>query len=289
MKDRLASSTGIRKIVERHGFRFSKSLGQNFLKDPAVVDRIVEGAEVHQEDIVIEIGPGIGVMTDRIAEQAGHVLAVEIDKALLPILEETLAHHQNVTVVNADILKLDLHALKSEHFPDQFPKIIANLPYYITTPIIMKFLESGLPFESMTVMMQKEVAQRMMADSGNKTYGALTVMVQYYCEVDPIFEVPKGSFVPEPKVTSTVVRLTPHSEPPVELLDQKMFSRTVKAAFSTRRKTLLNALSNDFDKAWVRRALEAADVDSGLRAERLDIQTFGRLANAFETTRKTSE
>lgn len=289
MKDELASSSRIRDVIARHGFRFSKSLGQNFLRDASVVERIVDSAELTPEDVVIEIGPGIGVMTDKLAQQAGRVLAVEIDQALFPILEETLAHHDNVTLIHADVLKLDLEQLKAEYFPDRSPKIVANLPYYITTPIIMKFLESPMVFSAMVVMMQKEVAQRMVAPPGGKIYGALSVMVQYHTRVRSVLEVPRGAFVPEPKVLSTVLRLDPHETAPVALEDRAMFSRTVKAAFSTRRKTLYNALSNDFDKPWVQRALEASGIDPGLRAEKLDMESFGRLANAFAKTKRAPE
>lgn len=289
MKDKLASSRIIREVTTKHGFRFTKSLGQNFLKDENVVDRIVDSAHLSKEDVVLEIGPGIGVMTDKMAEQAGKVVAVEIDSKLIPILDETLAHHDNVVVVNSDILKTDLEVLRQAYFSHRRPKIIANLPYYITTPIIMMFLESGFDFESMTVMMQKEVADRIIAPPGGKTYGALSVMVQYHTQVERVLEVPKGAFVPEPGVQSVVLRLSRHEEPIVSVASQGMFSRTVKGAFSTRRKTLLNALSNEFPKEQVREALALAEVDPGLRAEKLDIKAFADLANAFNTIEKSSQ
>lgn len=286
--NKLSSSQTIRKVVSKYGFRFTKSLGQNFLKDESVVDGIVDSAALVSDDIVIEIGPGIGVMTDKIAHQAGQVIAVEIDQKLIPILDDTLAHHQNVIVLNQDILKTDLKELREKYFPDRRPKIIANLPYYITTPIIMMFLESGFCFDSMTVMMQKEVAQRIVSDPGNKTYGALSVTVQYYTEVEKVMDVPRGAFVPEPNVESMVLRLKPHKKPVVEVDDPEMFLKTVKAAFSTRRKTLLNALSNNYPKDTVREALEIAGIDPGLRAEKLDIEAFAKLANAFEQIKKSS-
>ncbi len=288
MMNRLSSSQTIRDVVKKYGFRFTKSLGQNFLKDESVVDSIVDSAELTAEEVVLEIGPGIGVMTDKIAEQAGKVIAVEIDQKLIPILEETMAHHENIILINKDILKIDLKELKEEYFPNQRPKIIANLPYYITTPIIMMFLESGFEFDSMTVMMQKEVAQRIAADPGNKTYGALSVMVQYYTQVEKVMDVPRGSFVPEPDVESMVLRLRPHETPIVEIDSHEMFRKTVKAGFSTRRKTLLNALSNNFPKDTVREALKISGIDPGLRAEKLDIESFAKLANAFEQQKKSS-
>lgn len=286
--NRLSSSQTIRNVVKKYGFRFTKSLGQNFLKDESVVEDIVGSAELTVEEVVLEIGPGIGVMTEKIAEQAGSVIAVEIDQNLIPILKDTLSHHQNVILVNKDILKTDLKELKEQYFPDRLPKIIANLPYYITTPIIMMFLESGFEFNSMTVMMQKEVAQRIVAGPGSKTYGALSVMVQYYTQVEKVLDVPRGAFVPEPNVESMVLRLSPHETPIVKVDSHEMFRRTVKAGFSTRRKTLLNALSNNFPKDMVREALEVSGVDPGLRAEKLDIEAFAKLANAFEGLKKSS-
>ena len=287
MSNNLSSSTYIRKIIKEFGFKFTKSLGQNFLKDEDTVYDIVNLAELTKEDVVIEVGPGIGVMTDVIAQYAGKVVAIEIDQKLIPILEKTLAHHDNIIIVNEDILKIDLEKLKQEYFPDREPKIIANLPYYITTPIIMMFLESDFDFDSMIVMMQKEVAERIASKSGNKVYGALSVAVQYYTEAVTLLEVPKGAFIPEPNVSSTVLKLTPYKEPVVELKNQKMFFRTVKAAFSTRRKTLLNSLSNDFPKDMVKEALEIAQIDPGLRAEKLNMNEFAQLSNAFEQLKKT--
>ena len=287
MSNNLSSSTYIRKIIKEFGFKFTKSLGQNFLKDEDTVYDIVNLAELTKEDVVIEVGPGIGVMTDVIAQYAGKVVAIEIDQKLIPILEKTLAHHDNIIIVNEDILKIDLEKLKQEYFPDREPKIIANLPYYITTPIIMMFLESDFDFDSMIVMMQKEVAERIASKSGNKVYGALSVAVQYYTEAVTLLEVPKGAFIPEPNVSSMVLKLTPYKEPVVELKNQKMFFRTVKAAFSTRRKTLLNSLSNDFPKNMVKEALEIAQIDPGLRAEKLNMNEFAQLSNAFEQLKKT--
>lgn len=287
MSNNLSSSTYIRKIIKEFGFQFTKSLGQNFLKDEDTVYDIVNLAELTKEDVVIEVGPGIGVMTDVIAQYAGKVVAIEIDQKLIPILEKTLAHHDNIIIVNEDILKIDLKKLKQEHFPEKEPKIIANLPYYITTPIIMMFLESDFDFDSMIVMMQKEVAERIASKSGNKVYGALSVAVQYYTEAVTLLEVPRGAFIPEPNVSSTVLKLTPYKEPVVELRNQKMFFRTVKAAFSTRRKTLLNSLSNDFPKDMVKEALEIAQIDPGLRAEKLNMNEFAQLSNAFDQLKKT--
>jgi 16S rRNA (adenine1518-N6/adenine1519-N6)-dimethyltransferase len=288
MKNNLTSSQYIKEIMKQHGAKFTRSLGQNFLKDPFIVESIIETAELTKDDVVIEIGPGIGVMTDKIAQEAGHVFAVEIDRKLIPILEQTLSERDNVTLINEDVLKLDLEALRAAHFPDKRPKIIANLPYYITTPIIMMFLESGFEFESMTVMMQKEVAERIVSPPGKKSYGSLSVAVQYYTQSEKALQVPRSSFVPEPNVDSTVLLLKPHRAPIVDVADHAMFLRTIKAAFSTRRKTLLNALSNDFDKGTVKEALAMAEIDPGLRGERLDIVEFAKLANAFSKIVKSS-
>ncbi len=287
MTNNLSSSSYIRKIIKEFGFQFTKSLGQNFLKDEDTVYDIVNLAELTKDDVVIEVGPGIGVMTDIIAQYAGKVIAIEIDQKLIPILEKTLAHHDNIIVVNEDVLKIDLDQLKEDYFPEKEPKIIANLPYYITTPIIMMFLESDFDFDSMIVMMQKEVAERIVSKSGNKVYGALSVAVQYYTEAVSLLEVPKDAFIPVPNVSSTVLKLTPYKEPVVKLSNQKMFFRTVKAAFSTRRKTLLNALSNDFPKDMVKEALEIAQIDPGLRAEKLNMNEFAQLSNAFDQLKKT--
>ncbi|MCD6435750.1 MAG: 16S rRNA (adenine(1518)-N(6)/adenine(1519)-N(6))-dimethyltransferase RsmA [Clostridiales bacterium] len=289
MNNKLSSSNRIREIMKQYRFRFTKSLGQNFLKDDNVVDDIIEQCELTKDDVVIEIGPGIGVMTERIAEKAKSVIAVEIDKNLIPILTETLSEYNNIIIINEDILKINLDELKEKYFPNQSPKIIANLPYYITTPIIMKFLESNFDFESMIVMMQKEVAERIVSKPGNKIYGTISVAVQYYAKATQVLEVPKGAFVPEPNISSSVLKLIPHKDSLVNVIDHKMFLRTVKGAFSTRRKTLLNALSNEFDKNNVRKALELSGINPSERGEKLSVKEFAKLSNAFIEVEKSSK
>ena len=236
----------IRAIKSKYGFRFSKSLGQNFLTSKEVIDGIVEGADIGPSDLIIEIGPGIGVLTAAAAEKAGKVIAVEIDSNLMVVLADTLRGYDNIQIINENVMKLDLAALIQEEMEDapyRAVKIIGNLPYYITTSIIMMLLESRIPCESITIMMQKEVADRIKASPGGRTYGALSVAVQYYCTVETVEEVPKENFMPMPKVDSTVLRLDLREEPAVRPMDEDMFFRCVRAGFSMRRKTLLNSLT----------------------------------------------
>ena len=279
---KLYAPSTIRDIKERYGFKLSKSLGQNFLTDKNIIDRIIEGAGIGPEDLVIEIGPGIGVITSEAAETAKKVIAVEIDKNLIPILKETLSDVDNVEIVNQDILKTDVNQLIAS-LGDSISgvKIIGNLPYYITTPIIMKLLEDGVKANSITVMMQKEVADRIKAFPGSKAYGALSVAVQYYCTVEAVVNVPKEVFVPQPKVDSTVLRLNIREEAPVKLLNREIFFRCVKAGFGQRRKTLLNSLMGieGITKEGVKAALEAAGIDPSRRAETLDLEEFAKLSN----------
>ena len=279
---KLYAPSTIRDIKERYGFKLSKSLGQNFLTDKNIIDRIVESAGIGPEDLVIEIGPGIGVITREAAEYAKKVVAVEIDSNLIPILEETLGDCDNVEVVNRDILKTDVNEIIrncGENFSGV--KVIGNLPYYITTPIIMKLLEDGVNADSITIMMQKEVADRIKAAPGTKAYGALSVAVQYYCTVEAVVNVPKDVFVPQPKVDSTVLRLRIMEEKSVELADRDVFFSCVKAGFGQRRKTLLNSLMGIeyITKEGVRQALEAAGIDPSRRAETLNLEEFARLSN----------
>lgn len=284
---KLYSPSTIRDIKEQHNFKLSKSLGQNFLTDKNIIDKIVDESFIGEKDLVIEIGPGIGVITREAALKARKVVAVEIDKNLIPILEKTLGDLDNVQVVNQDILKTDLNKLideiKEEDKEIEKVKIIGNLPYYITTPIIMKILEDGVCADSITVMMQKEVADRIKAQPGTKARGALSVAVQYYCQVEKVTDVPKEVFVPVPKVDSTVLRLDIRDEKPVELKDDKLFFRAVKSGFGQRRKTLLNSLSanSGFDKAQVKEILEAAEIDAVRRAETLTIDEFAKIANCM--------
>lgn len=278
---KLYAPSTIREIREKHGFRLSKSLGQNFLTDKNIIDRIIESSDIGEEDLVVEIGPGIGVLTAEAAEYAGRVVAVEIDRNLIPILEETLGAYPNVTVINQDVLKTDLTEVVERYRGNGGVKIIGNLPYYITTPIIMKILEDRVPADSITIMMQKEVADRIKAAPGSKTYGALSVAVQYYCTISQVAAVPKEVFVPQPKVDSSVLRLDIRKEHPVELIDEKMFFVCIKSGFGQRRKTLLNSLTGaaGLSKDAVREVLKAADIDPVRRAETLSLEEFAAIAN----------
>lgn len=291
--EKLYSKATINKIKEKYGFHLSKSLGQNFLTDGNIVDHIIEGSDVCEKDLVIEIGPGIGVLTAAAAERAGFVIGVEIDRNLIPILGETLAEYNNISIIHQDFLRTDINTIVLEgassiSHEGMAIKIIGNLPYYITTPIIMKVLEDKGPrrdqVESLTIMMQKEVADRIRANPGSKVYGALSVAVQFYCTVSSIASVPKEVFIPKPKVDSTVLLLRMRKEPPVELLSKETFFGVVKAGFGQRRKTLENALTgiNGLNKAETREALENVGIDPMRRAETLDIKEFGKLANRIE-------
>lgn len=282
---KLYAPSTIQKIKERHNFQLSKSLGQNFITDKSVIEKIVEGSGIGAEDLVIEIGPGIGVLTAEAAEYAAKVVAVEIDKKLIPILSETLCDYDNVEIINRDILKTDINEIIiKERTAGNFTggvKIIGNLPYYITTPIIMGILEKGVKADSITIMMQKEVADRIKASPGGKIYGAISVAVQYYCEVRQIASVPKEVFIPRPKVDSAVLRLSIRKDHPVELLDEKAFFACIKAGFGQRRKTLLNSLTgiNGLAKETVKDVLEGAGIEPGRRAETLSMEEFAAIAN----------
>ena len=271
----------------KYGVRPSKSLGQNFIRDMSVIERIVDGAGIEPDDMVIEIGPGLGVLTSALASRAAFVTAVEIDGRLIPVLEETLKDYGNVRVINRDILKTDIGQLveesRSEGLFSGKVHIVGNLPYYITTPIIMKLLEDNVPADSITVMMQKEVADRIRSAPGSRTYGAISAAVQYYCRVSKITDVPKEAFVPRPKVESTVLRLEPLKDEKPQVKDENMYLRCVKAGFAQRRKTLLNSLSSagGIDKETVKMRLEAAGIDPGRRAETLTVEEFGRIANGI--------
>lgn len=279
---KLYTPSTINEIREKHGFKFSKNLGQNFLVDKNIIDQIIEESYITENDLVIEIGPGVGVLTAEAAQYAGRVVAVEIDTSLIPILEETLGDYDNVTVVNQDILKTDLKDLIEQYGTGGGVKIIGNLPYYITTPIIMKILEEDVSVDSITIMMQKEVADRIKASPGNKTYGALSAAVQYYCTIEQIATAPKEVFVPRPKVDSAVLRLDVRKEHPVELLDEAMFFRCIKAGFEQRRKTLLNSLTGTgLSKDAIREVLEKAGIDPIRRIETLDLQELADVSNAM--------
>lgn len=282
---KLYAPSTIREIKGKYGFRLTKSLGQNFLTDKNIIDRIIEGAQIGRNDLVIEIGPGIGVITYEASLAARKVIAVEIDRNLIPILSETLAERDNIEVVNRDILKTDVNALIAEARKKdpaiEKVRIIGNLPYYITTPIIMKLLEEGVCADGITVMMQKEVADRIKASAGNKTYGALSVAVQYYCEAEGVVNVPKEVFVPQPKVDSAVLNLKIRKKKPVELIDNQVFFQVVKAGFGQRRKTLNNSLMGveGITKEIAGAALEAAGIEPSRRAETLTLEEFAKLSN----------
>ena len=290
---KLYAPSTIEAIKEKHRFQLSKSLGQNFITDKIVIERIVEGAGPTEDDLVIEIGPGIGVLTAEAAQQAAKVVAIEIDSKLIPILDETLAEYDNVEVINQDILKTDLNGIIDEQrakgsFSGDV-KIIGNLPYYITTPIIMHILENSIRAESITVMMQKEVADRIKASPGNKTYGAISAAVQYYCEVEQVVSVPKEVFVPRPKVDSAVLKLTIRDKKPVDLIDEKAFFTCIKSGFGQRRKTLLNSLTGTYGlpKDEIRRILEESGIDPVRRAETLDMNEFAAIANGVAAAKQT--
>lgn len=280
---KLYTTSAIHEIEQQFGFRLSKSLGQNFLIDKNIRDKIVEGSLIGPEDLVIEIGPGVGVLTQLLAAQAEHVVAIEIDKGLIPILEETLQDYPNAEVVNEDVLSCDLKSLIESRKTKGAVRFVGNLPYYITTPIIMKILEERLPADSITVMVQKEVAERLAAKPGKKTYGAITVAVRYYCEVTKVVSAPREVFYPKPNVDSLVLRLDIRKECPVTLLDESVFFAVVKAGFGQRRKTLHNALTGLYgmDKSQTGEILDKAGIDPGRRAETLDMDEFALLANTI--------
>jgi len=275
------------EVLQKYDFVFQKKFGQNFLIDTHVLDKIISAAEITKEDFVLEIGPGIGTMTQYLACAAREVVAVEIDKALIPILEDTLQDYSNVTVLNEDILKVDIKKLADEHNNGKPIKVVANLPYYITTPIIMGLFEGDVPIESITVMVQKEVADRMQVGPGTKEYGALSLAVQYYAEPYIVANVPPNCFMPRPKVGSAVIRLTKHAEPPVEVSDTKLMFRIIRASFNQRRKTLANGLNNSpelsFGKEEIQRAIKACGFPEGSRGEALTLEEFAALTNEFKS------
>lgn len=271
------------EVIQKYEFAFQKKFGQNFLIDGHVLNKIIAAADITKEDFVLEIGPGIGTMTQYLAEAAGRVMAVEIDRMLIPILQETLQEYDNVEILNEDILKVDIGALVEEKNGGKPIKVVANLPYYITTPIIMGLLEKHVPVESITVMVQKEVAQRMQAEPGTKDYGALSLAVQYYCEPYIVANVPPNCFMPRPKVGSAVIRLRTHQEPPVKTENEALMFRLIRASFNQRRKTLANGLNNSselsFTKEEIAEAIEKLGVPSTVRGEALTLEQFARLAD----------
>lgn len=279
---KLYAPSTIKEIKNKYGFRLSKSLGQNFLTDKAIIDKIIEGSGIGSDDMVVEIGPGLGVITREAAAIAKKVYAIEIDKNLMPILSETLGDFDNIEIINDDVLKVDINSLTAGTDSDNI-KVLGNLPYYITTPIIMGLLEKHIKARSITVMMQKEVADRIKAAPGTKVYGAISVAVQFYCTVTEIAQVPRSVFIPQPNVDSTVLRLDIRKEAPVSLIDKDLFFACIKSGFGQRRKTLANSLGTleGVDKDLIVDVLREVDIDSGRRAETLKIEEFATIANAI--------
>ena len=273
------------EVLQKYEFVFQKKYGQNFLIDTHVLDKIINAAKITKDDFVLEIGPGIGTMTQYLASSAREVFAVEIDRALIPILEDTLSEYENVTILNEDILKVDIRKLAEERNQGRPIKVVANLPYYITTPIIMGLFEEEVPVESITVMVQKEVADRMQTGPGSKDYGALSLAVQYYASPYIVANVPPNCFMPRPKVGSAVIRLSRHEKPPVDVKDPRLMFRIIRASFNQRRKSLVNGLKNaqdlDFTKEEIERAVSACGFPVGIRGEALTLQNFADLANCL--------
>lgn len=270
-------------VLQKYNFMFQKKFGQNFLIDTHVLDKIIRSAEITSDDMVLEIGPGIGTMTQYLAQAAGKVIAVEIDKALIPILEDTLDGFENVTVLNEDILKVDVAGLAQRENGGRPIKVVANLPYYITTPIIMGLFENHVPVKSITVMVQKEVAERMQVGPGTKDYGALSLAVQYYAKPYIVANVPPNCFMPRPKVGSAVIRLERYENPPVQVDDEKLMFKIIRASFNQRRKTLANGLKNspelDYTKEQVEAAIDSLGKGASVRGEALTLEEFATLSN----------
>ena len=275
------------EIIQKYEFMFQKKFGQNFLIDTHVLEKIISAAGITKNDCVLEIGPGIGTMTQYLAENAGHVVAVEIDRNLIPILKETLADYDNVTVINEDILRVDIKALAEEYNGGKPIKVVANLPYYITTPIIMGLFESGVPIDNITVMVQKEVADRMKEGPGSKDYGALSLAVQYYAEPEIVANVPPNCFIPRPNVGSAVIRLDRYAEPPVQTADEQFMFSIIRASFNQRRKTLVNGLSNapglNVSKEKIKEALAQMELSETVRGETLTLEQFAQLADLLRS------
>ena len=274
------------EVLQKYGFVFQKRFGQNFLIDTHVLEKIIRASEITKDDFVLEIGPGIGTMTQYLADSARAVTAVEIDDALIPILQDTLKDWDNVNIIHGDILKTDIQKIADEKNQGKAIKVVANLPYYITTPIIMGLFESHVPVESITVMVQKEVADRMQTGPGSKDYGALSLAVQYYAEPEIVANVPPNCFMPRPKVGSAVIRLKRHKEPPVQVQNEKLMFRLIRASFNQRRKTLQNGIKNfgglNFSKEQVAQALEEMELPASVRGEALTLEQFAQLSNILD-------
>lgn len=281
--ERLSDIGEIKRILGSHGFTFSKAMGQNFLVNPGVCPRMAEMCGADGEKGVLEIGPGIGVLTNELCKVAKKVVAIELDTRLLPVLEETLAEHDNVKVINADVMKVDLKKLIEEEFGGMEVVVCANLPYYITSPIIMKLLEDKLPISALTVMVQKEAADRLCAEVGSRESGAVTVAVNYYSEAEKLFGVSRGSFMPAPNVDSAVIKLRVSKEPRIIVSDEKLFFKMVKSAFAQRRKTISNSVTSglSISKDVFKAACEKAEISPTARAEALTLEELGNLCNAI--------
>lgn len=281
----LGTPSATKEIINKYSFAFQKKFGQNFLIDSNVLESIIRGAEITKDDFVLEIGPGIGTMTQYLCEAARQVVAVEIDKMLIPILEDTLSEYDNVEVINQDVLKVDIKSLAEEKNNGKPIKVVANLPYYITTPIIMGLFESGVPIDSITIMVQKEVADRMQTGPGSKDYGALSLAVQYYATAKVILNVSATCFMPRPNVDSAVIKLTRHKELTVNVADEELMFKIIRASFNQRRKTLVNGLKNSpelsFSKEQIVKAIEKIGKPETIRGEALTLEEFAELANAF--------
>ena len=285
MNEKLSDPKKTIEVIQKYQFAFQKRFGQNFLIYAHVLEKIVSAAGITKDDCVLEIGPGIGTMTQYLAESAGQVIAVEIDTNLLPILADTLKDYSNVKVINQDILKVDINELVKEYNNGRPIKVVANLPYYITTPIIMGLFESNVPIDNITVMVQKEVADRMQVGPGSKDYGALSLAVQYYASPYIVANVPPNCFIPRPNVGSAVIRLTRYQEPPVQVKDPKLMFKLIRASVNQRRKTLQNGLNNSpeisFSKEEITKAIESLGVSPSVRGEALSLEQFAQLANYF--------
>lgn len=283
--DRLSSHSATKEVVQKYNFKFSKSLGQNFLIDSNIIDKILVGARIKEGDNIIEVGPGIGTLTREMGKVAEKVVAIEIDRNLIPILKDTLSDLDNTEVVNKDILKVDIQELIKEKLNGGPVKLVANLPYYITTPIVMKFLEEDIPVTDIVVMVQKEVADRINAMPSTKDYGALSIAVQYYCETEIVAKAPRHMFIPQPNVDSTVIGLHVRAERKYDVHNEELFFKTVKASFGQRRKTLLNSLGGlgFLNKDEIREILKEANIDEKRRGETLSIEEFAVLSNIINT------
>ena len=280
----LSSRNNVKRIIEKYKFRFSKSLGQNFLVDSAALDTIIDASDVNKDDVVLEIGTGIGTLTERLCQNAKKVIAVEIDSSLIPILEETLEGYDNYEIINQDILKTDISKLLEQRNITQSIKVVANLPYYITTAIILKLLEENINLDLMVLMLQKEVADRLNAKKSTKDYGSLSIAVQFYCDTDIVDTIYKESFIPAPKVDSSVIRLTKRKEKKYIVKDEQLYFKLVRASFAKRRKTIINSILGyeDFtDKEKILKALELSELDPKIRGEALSLYEFARLADNY--------